>query len=354
MGTTKFYLYTSLVLLLLCGYLSYNVIKPFITSIAWAVVLGIVFYPVYAFINRFVKWRVAASAMTVVVIVLVTAGPFVYLTILLRTEISKVLEYVDEKNVENIKDILANPAVAGIVEGVKHALKIEHVDLGAILMDNLTRTLKDYAKYLSQGIKNVLGMMVDFVVAIFTVFFLLKDAPGIILKIRGYLPFPEHQKDRLSNEIKDMVISTIYGSVIVAITQGLLGGVAFFLLGMESPALLGTAMTISSFIPVFGAATVWGAVDIYYFINGDYVRGVILLLFGVFGISMIDNVLKPIIISGRTKMPILIVLFSVIGGIQLFGLIGLIMGPLVIVMFFSLFEIFSSIEEGSNPDAEKS
>jgi predicted PurR-regulated permease PerM len=352
MGTNKFYLYTSLVLLSLCGYLSYNVIRPFFTSIAWAVVLGIVFYPVYAFISRFVRWKVAASAMTVVIIVFVIAGPFVYLTILLRTEMSGALEYFDENNVENVKDILANPVVAGAVEGVKHALNIEHIDLGAIVMDNLTKTLREYAKYLSQGVMNVLGMIVDFIVAVFTVFFLLKDAPGIMEKIRGYLPFPEHQKDRLTSEIKDMVISTIYGSVIVAITQGLMGGAAFFLLGMKSPVLLGTAMTISSFIPVLGAATVWGGVDIYYFINGDYARGIILLIFGVLGISMIDTVLKPIIISGRTKMPILIVLFSVIGGIRLFGLIGLIMGPLVIVMFFSLFEIFRSIEEGGKNDAD--
>jgi predicted PurR-regulated permease PerM len=183
---------------------------------------------------------------------------------------------------------------------------------------------------------------------LFAVFFFLKDGPGFLMRIRDYLPFNEEDKNRLISKIKDMVISTVFGGVVVAIVQGVIGGFAFYFLGIKSPVLWGASISVMSFLPLLGTFSIWGPMTGYLFIQGNYVKGIILLLIGGLGISMVDNILKPIIISGRTKMPTLAVFFSVLGGIKLFGFIGFIMGPLVLALFVSVFEIFGQIEGGEN------
>ncbi len=106
-----------------------------------------------------------------------------------------------------------------------------------------------------------------------------------------------------------MVISTVYGGVVVALIQGTIGGITFYLLGVKSPVLLGTSISIMSFLPFLGTFSVWGPIVVYLFIQDEIIKGFILLIVGAFGISMVDNILKPIIISGRTKMPTLVVFF---------------------------------------------
>jgi predicted PurR-regulated permease PerM len=161
------------------------------------------------------------------------------------------------------------------------------------------------------------------------------------------MPFNEEEKHRLADQIHDIVVSTIYGGVIVGIIQGILAGVSFAVLGFKSPVLWGSATAIASFIPILGAAAIWGPAVLYLFATGATYKAAALLIIGAFGISMIDNILKPLIIGGRVKMPMLIILFSVLGGIKLFGLIGLILGPLVIALFVSVLEIFRNFDYNS-------
>ena len=152
-----------------------------------------------------------------------------------------------------------------------------------------------------------------------------------------------------------MIVSTVYGGVVIAIIQGILGGLAFYVIGIESPAVWGVAMSIMSFVPLLGTFAVWGPTAVYLVVEGSLMEGVGLFIFGVLVISMVDNILKPLIIGSRTKMHTLIILFSVLGGIKLFGMIGLIMGPLITAVFVSVFEIIQNIEAsraGNSPPNE--
>ena len=108
---------------------------------------------------------------------------------------------------------------------------------------------------------------------------------------------------------------------------------------------MGMAMSVMSFVPLLGTFAIWGPTSIYLIIEHSFAQGIGLLLFGVFVISMVDNILKPLIIGSRTKMPTIVILFSVLGGIKLFGVIGLIMGPLITAVFISVFEIFRHTED---------
>jgi predicted PurR-regulated permease PerM len=180
---------------------------------------------------------------------------------------------------------------------------------------------------------------------IFTIFFLLRDGPGFLAKARDFMPFSEKQKDRLATQMKDMVASTVYGGATVAIIQGLLGGSAFYVLGLSSPVMWGVAMAVMSFVPVIGTFSIWGPASLFLVLNGSILKGAGLFLYGVLIISMVDNILRPLIIGSRTKMPTILILFSVLGGIKLFGMIGFVMGPLIMAAFISVFEIFRHIED---------
>lgn len=344
MALNRFYLLSILSLVILLGYLSYQVFKPFLTPIAWAIVFSLVFYPVYAFLLKILRYKTLASIITVIIIITIILGPFSYLSLLLMKELKGVIDYIESGGIEEISKILEHPQVRAIVERVITFLNIPEEKLDSALINGLSRIGKDLLNRITGGVGDVFTVIVNFVLMIFSLFFLLKGGTDFLRRLRDYMPFPEEQKDRVTVLIRDIIVSTLYGGVIVAMVQGIIGGVTYSLLGIEASALWGIATAIASFIPILGAFAVWGPIAGYLFIKGSIFNGIILTVVGIFGISLIDNILKPIIIGSRTRMPVLIIFFSVLGGIKLFGLIGLIMGPLVLAVFVSVIEIFRHIE----------
>ncbi|MEW6418001.1 MAG: AI-2E family transporter [Nitrospirota bacterium] len=348
MTPNRFYTTTSIFLILLLGYLTYQIINPFLHPIAWAVVFSIVFYPIYVFLLKHLRFKVIASILTLLIIILIILGPFTYLSFILIDEVGNFVENINKGSLDSIKNIFSSPQVTNIVNKVQSYIGIEGINIGDMIMENIKKIGREVIGRLSGGISNLAGMLIDFIFMLFAIFFLLKDGPDFLSRIRNYLPFNEEDKNRLISKVKDMVISTVFGGVVVAIVQGVIGGFAFYFLGIKSPVLWGASISVMSFLPLLGTFSIWGPMTGYLFIQGNYVKGITLLLIGGLGISMVDNVLKPIIISGRTKMPTLAVFFSVLGGIKLFGFIGFIMGPLVLALFVSVFEIFRHIEGGEN------
>ncbi len=348
MAANRFYFITLSFLVLVFGYFSYQILKPFLSPIAWAIVLSLVFYPVYAFLHKHIKWSSVASLITLIVILAIIIGPFSYLSILLVKELKHVAEYVENGRLEAIQKALEHPSLSAIINRLKSFFDITEAEINKAIVDGISRLGKELIERVTRGLGNIVDTLLNFIFMCFTIFFILKDGTVFLKRIRDYMPFSEEQKDKLTQQVRDIIISTVYGGVVVAITQGIIGGIAFSLLSIPSPVLWGFAISVASFIPILGAFSIWGPATVYLFITGEVLRGVILAIIGIFGISLIDNILKPIIIGGRTKMPILVIFFSVLGGIKLFGLIGLIIGPLVLALFVSIIEIFRSIEGGKN------
>jgi predicted PurR-regulated permease PerM len=345
LGINRFYLFTIIILTAILAYLSYLILKPFLTPIAWAIVMTVIFYPVFIYLRKFIKWKSVASAITLVITIGVIVGPFSYLTVNLAKELRDFAEYLNTQGIGRVDDWLKNPQVVWLEERIQSTLNLEEFDISATITKNLSKIGKAILGNVTRGVANVFTVFIHFLLMVFAMFFMLKDAPDFMKKIRDYMPFSDQQKDRLESQMKDMVISTIYGGVVVALLQGVFGGITFFFLGLKSPVLLGTAIGFMSFIPGLGAASVWVPVVAYFVIKEAFLNALILLIVGIFVISMIDNILKPIIISGRTRIPTLIIFFSVVGGLNMFGLIGLILGPLVLALFISVLEIFRDLEE---------
>lgn len=344
MPTNRFYFLMELALIALLGYLSYNIFQPFFTAIAWALVFGVVFYPAYLFILKYIKVKAIASFLTLTLIFAVIIGPFSYVSFALINEVTDIIGKAGTGDTGIVKKLMSDQRILSVIERLQPYIGMDGASVQELILDNARKLGKGALDNLSSGFTNLLGVTANFIIMLFAAFFFLKDAPDFLQKTRDFLPFSEPHKDRLATQVRDMIVSTIYGGVIVALTQGILGGLAFAILGLSSPVLWGSVMALASFIPLAGTALVWVPESLILLAQGAYLKGIALILIGIFVISMVDNILKPLIIGGRTKMPTVIIFFTVLGGIKFFGLLGLVMGPLVFALFLSVFEIFRTIE----------
>ncbi|MEJ2182980.1 MAG: AI-2E family transporter [Nitrospirota bacterium] len=341
----NFYGFTLIVLILILGFLGFAVMRPFLSPIAWAGVLSILFYPLYDFLRRRLHFRSVASVATLLVILVLILGPFSYISFLLAQEISQMVDYLEAGKIASVLDVLKLPGIAWLVDRVKELLDMQEADIGKLLVQNLAAAGRQLLGQVGMGVRNVLGVALNFVFMSLTIFFFLRDGSQYLEHLRSYLPFPPEQRDRLERQVKDMVISTMYGGVVVAVVQGLLAGTTYYFLDVPSPVVWGIATSIMSFVPMLGAFSVWGPIVVYLFVKGAVVNAIILFIVGACVISVVDNVLRPIIVGERVKMPTVLIFFSVLGGIKLFGLIGLIMGPMSVALFISVFEIFRHFGE---------
>jgi|WetSurMetagenome_2_1015567.scaffolds.fasta_scaffold00013_15 predicted PurR-regulated permease PerM len=331
------------------AYLTFQILRPFMAPIAWAVVFTIVFYPVYAYTLRYVKLKGLASFLTLLLMVAIIIGPFSYFLVLLLSELRHLAGWLESDKISAIGKALQHPAIASFIDRTAETFGLSQPDLNKAFVDYMSVTGKEVISQFTQGASNFVGVTISFVFMIFSTFFMFRDGSDFLSKARDFMPFSEEQKVVLANQVRDIIISTIYGGVLVALAQGIIGGVAFSLLGIPSPVLWGFAIAIASFVPLVGSFIIWGPSVVYLFAYGTVSNAFVMLFIGIFGISMIDYLLRPIIIGSRTKMHVFVILLSVLGGIQVFGLIGLVMGPLVVAVFLSVINIFREFELDSDP-----
>lgn len=337
------HLYTTISLAIIVGlfYLFYKVLSPFLTTIAWAMVLSITFYPLYRISLKFIKRPWIASLITLIIILILILGPFTYIIGALVNEITEIYSTIEERGFETFTKIQEYPRLAGIFDKISSYKALEGFDLkeGAI------KTLKSIGKYIGEHIsgvfKNAVVLLISFVIMCLTIFYFLKDGEILTNYIKGLLPFSNDQKKRLEQRVKDTVIAAIHGGLAVGIAQGTLGGIAFSIFGLPSPVFWGTTMAVFSLVPFFGTFIIWGPAGLILILGGSYAKGIGLLLFGIMIISTVDNILKPLIIGGRTKLHMLLIFFSVLGGIKFFGFIGFILGPIIAALCLSLLEIYT-------------
>jgi predicted PurR-regulated permease PerM len=342
MNEKRFYFLSMLALVLLLGYLSYLILRPFLIPIGWAIVFSIVFFPIYKFVLKCVRWNSLAAAVTVVLVCALILGPFSYFAYLLTTELSNVS--IQPINLKGVAKLLNNPAVQPWLKRVLSFLSISQAQLQTSVVKSLSGAGQRLLEYLPDRLGDLAGAAVHFGLMAFALFFFLRDGSQFLTRISHYLPFPAEHRERLTKQVKDVVVSTIYGGIVVAMIQGIIGSTAFALLSIHSPILWGLAISISSFIPLVGSAIVWVPAVFILLFKGAILDGLILAIVGVFGISMVDTVLRPIMMRGRLRMPLLAIFFSVLGGIELFGLIGLVMGPLVLAVFISVVDIMRDVD----------
>jgi predicted PurR-regulated permease PerM len=340
------FLIFTLFLTFLSIFLLYRILSPFLSSMIWAILLAIVFYPLFQKLQRLLKKREFLSAliMTLLVLIIIVL-PFTVLMVSLASEVVDVYHGVEEMiktdqlqaYLERAKEI---PVLKWILARLGQHIDLSQTDPVPLLLKNLKQISTFVFNETTTLLKGFSTFIVGFFFTLLSLYYFFKDGSRFFKGLKEIVPLPSKERNLLIQRFKDMIYATIYGGILIAIIQGILGGVSFWALGLPSPIFWGTAMALLSFIPIGGTALIWAPAAIFLLIGGALLKGLILLGLGVFVISMVDNFLRPFFISAKTNIHPLLLFFAVLGGIQAFGLIGLVAGPLVATLFLTLIEIY--------------
>lgn len=323
------------VLVLVMGYLAYQVLSPFLAPLAWAAVFAMMFQGVHSELSGRMGPNRSALVTTLVTAVLIVA-PAVLLVSVLAREVPQVITYVQQASLSAPEQIERLWLV--VRERVPFSLP---EDPTALLREGVQRGLALLAPAAGGVVADVLATLGSLFVMLFALFFMLRDGRTLGRQIRDLLPLPERERERLMTETRDLVVASVGAGLMVAAAQGLIAGVAFWLLGFNGPVMWGVATAFCSLVPVVGSALVFVPTTLWLFLSGEVARGVILAIVGAVGVGMVDNVLRPLLLSGRTSASGLVVFLGLLGGASAFGFIGLVLGPIILVTAGSLLTAFT-------------
>ncbi|MEK7851437.1 MAG: AI-2E family transporter, partial [Deltaproteobacteria bacterium] len=312
-------------------YLSYLILKPFLSPILLGIIFAVVFYPVYLKLLEFTRGRKAIASLVVCLLVtIIIIIPLALLTEYIINETLFLYERIDTAaQAGSYKDLfpfLENKTLQNLYQKANRHFEVFQVDIKSVLLDILKESSSYIVAIMTNTVKNLTLFIINLLLTLFTMYYLFKDSDIIASVIRNLVPLSEHQKERIFARLKDIIYATIYGTLVAAILQGFLGGLAFWVLGINSPVIWGVVMGLLAIFPMFGAFFVWLPASLILLIQGSYVSAIILLLWGGLVISMVDNLIWPWLVSGRAMLHPLATFFGFLGGIIVFGPIGLFVG----------------------------
>lgn len=339
------------------------VLKPFFGTIFWACAITVIFYPLQQWLLARMKGRVNTSALlTLMACMLIVVLPVTLLISSVVAEGAKVYQKLESGELNPAQYIeqvrTAFPAVEQTL--VRFDVDIAKVKEGAL---NATMSAGKWAAQNALSIgQNTFKLLLNICLMLYLTFFLLRDGNYLLELLIRALPLGDARERMLFAKFGEVTRATIKGNLVIAVIQGSLGGLIFWILGIPGALLWGVVMAVLSLIPAVGPAIVWVPVSIYLFATGENVKGIILVAFGAGVIGLVDNILRPILVGRDTKLPDYIVLLSTLGGLGLFGVNGFVIGPLVAALFIAFWGIFirevhifspdSQVENESPPSAE--
>lgn len=332
------YLLTALFVVFL--FLSYLLIKPFLLSILTGLFLAYVFYPLYKKLNKWVKNKnLSAFVMSILIILLITV-PVYFMFVAVNKEIN-IIYLVGQQKISAASLMSDNcPEGNFLCENIKDSSY--YIRLIYYADESLEKMRSWVDERTTTFLFSLPGRILDIIITIVLMFFIFRDTDVFIRKTKEFLSLKRHQEEPLLKQTSDTVFAVIYGNVVIAIIEGVLGGLGFWAVGIASPVLWGVMMTLLALIPIIGAGLVYIPAAIILMFTGSVGAGIFILLYGIILISGIDFLVKPLVIGRRSNIHPIVILLGVLGGIALLGPIGVVYGPLILALLFSFFQIYKS------------
>jgi len=331
-----------LLILLFVSLFFLYLLKPFGEAIFWACLIGMIFQPFYLRLANAWGGRRNFAALAVLALsLIIVIVPVLFFLSLFFQESAELYQRLQNgeldlnKQIEIIRETF--PALQDVAERLNFDIdKLKKMLTTATF--NSSRFLAQNAIQFGQG---ALQFFISLGLMLYLSFFTLRDGQKLALLVKRALPLGETRKQVLFTKFTEVTLATVKGNLVVATVQGGLGGLLFWLVGIPGALLWGGSMIILSLIPVVGAGLIWGPAAIYFFATGAWSKGLILVAFGTSIIGLVDNVLRPVLVGRSTKLPDYIVLFSTLGGLNMFGISGFVVGPLIAVSFVALWDLFT-------------
>ncbi len=325
---------------LLLGYLVVRIFAPFFIPLAWAAVLAIFVFPSHEKLSvRFGATR--ASLISTIVVTLVIIGPGLAVLTAFVQESRAALVGLDREALAGRLALLeqAWERIRGLIPGA------QAIDLESLIDATISRTGGALATLVGGVLADLAVVLFQLFVTLLALFFLLRDAEEIMRYIRRALPFEELRRERMIRQTRDLVYVSIAAGLLIATLQGLAGGMVFAVLGLAAPVFWGVIMGFLALLPLVGTWVVWLPASIWLMATGQVGKGILLLALGAVIVASIDNLLRPAMRADRARMNGLVMFISLLGGVGVFGLVGLVLGPVITAVASSLFEAYAGPAE---------
>lgn len=342
-GERRFYTRLGAVLLLVVlGYLVWRIVEPLWQPLAWALLLGSLLAPFnLRLANRLQGRTRLASSLTLAAAVLLFILPVAAVAGAVAAQAALLLKRI-EGHMPDVRpgmamDLSNLPWLERAYAWIDATSPIPLTQLQGWLVEASRRLLETLVASGGSFVLGALGTGASFVLMLFVLFFVLRDGPAVALKVVAMLPIEERRRSRLWQHLSDVTRAVFLGIGLTALVQGILVGVGFWIAGMPSPLVFGVVAVLVSLIPVVGASLIWAPGALFLAARGEYGYAIFLAAWGAIVVGMVDNFLRPMLISGRAEVPTLAVFVGVMGGLAAFGFIGLFLGPIVLGLLVALF-----------------
>lgn len=317
---------------------------PYYSAVLWGVILALIFYPVQQWLLRVLRGRKNIAAfLSVLMCICLVILPTLLIFGLLAQEGNSVYQRLSTREFD------LNTYITRILAALPDSLEewMVRFELGTFaewrtrITGGILQGSQIFASRLVSLGQNTLQFIISFGIMIYLLFFLFRDGDELGEKIRQAIPLSEDYKNQFVEKFAAVIRATVKGNIIIALIQGTIGGVTFWLLGIEAALLWGVMMTIFSLLPVVGASLIWAPVAVWFIVNGMWLQAFSLIFVGVLVIGLIDNLLRPPLVGKGTRMPDFVVLISTIGGISLVGINGFVVGPMIAAMFIAAWSLLA-------------
>ena len=321
------------------------IFSAFFEPIFWAGVLAFVFYPVFQKLKKTIGGHETLSALLTVLLIILTVVPFVsILVVYLVSEAVKFYDFfwgvIEGGRLKQLIDQIQLSPIMRRLESHQTLANFIHRNSHAWVI-NAAKILSHFtAKEAAALTKNILLFALNFLLTLFLSFFFLRDGHKIVHFFYEITPLEERDKKHIFKQISDTFAAVLHGQLMTAIAQALTAGIIFWSLALPLPIFFAAITFLSAFLPVMGASLVWLSFVIYLLALQQYTKAIILFFLGTFIISLVDNLLKPLFIGEKTKLPYMVLFLGILGGLELYGFVGIFLAPTLISLFFVLIKIY--------------
>lgn len=318
------------------------IVLPFYGTLLWAFIIALLFMPLQRRLARRLGQRpTVAAVLTMGMVLLIVVLPVTLVSVGLMNEVAALYEQLQSGEID--PGTWARRLYDSLPASLATQLERFGIFDGPSVQRRLLGLLNQAGQLIGGGLlrygQNTLEWVVSLFIMLYVAFFLLRDGPALVSTLRESVPLPRRHQVQLTHQFSTVIRATVKGNLAVALLQGCLGGLAFWVLGVRGALVWAVLMAFLSLLPAVGAALVWAPVAVYLLIEGRLEAGLGLAAWGVLVIGLVDNLLRPVLVGRDTRLPDWVVLVSTLGGMSVFGINGFVIGPVIVAMFFAVWQI---------------
>lgn len=301
--------------------------RPFLYALVFGAIIGVFFFPVNKFLEKFFSMNVSSLLSVFIVFLLVVFGSYLFINSVV-VEVYSAYDLVSSYDFEDV-DLFVESFFG---------LSISSEEL---FLPFFVDTYNSFSSSVPSLLNSFFEIFIGLFVMLFLLFYLFKDGENIFNSVMSILPVSDSHKVQLRDESRKVLFGVMYGQLLMALIQGFIGGFAFFIFGLNNPVFWGLAMAVLAFIPMLGTPLVWLPAGILQLYQGNLVAGIGVLVVGVFVIFIVENVIKPRYIGKKSGMHPLLVLLGIFGGLKLLGFLGMLIGPIIVALCVLVIRFFN-------------